>query len=84
MDQGLGMLRDALESAGLWQRVNLVVTSDHGMAAISPERVVLVDDHIDVSLVTIQSCETSTCTARTLCLYRITLVHLAPARNTAS
>jgi len=34
---------------------NLVIVSDHGMAATSDQRVVLLDDHIDVKKVTVDS-----------------------------
>jgi predicted AlkP superfamily pyrophosphatase or phosphodiesterase len=42
-----------LERRGLLDRVNIVVVSDHGMAATSTSRVVLLDDYIALDDVTI-------------------------------
>ena len=36
-------------AAGLASRVNYVVVSDHGMAALDPARVILLDDYIDLA-----------------------------------
>lgn len=33
-----------LEQTGLWGRINVVITSDHGMAQCSPDRVIRLDD----------------------------------------
>jgi predicted AlkP superfamily pyrophosphatase or phosphodiesterase len=44
LDSVLGRLVRGLERIGLAGAVNLVVTSDHGMAATSRQRVVIVDD----------------------------------------
>ncbi|XP_061099959.1 ectonucleotide pyrophosphatase/phosphodiesterase family member 5 [Conger conger] len=46
VDAKLGFLREELRKAGLYERVNLVVTSDHGMAQMSPERVVELDEYL--------------------------------------
>lgn len=43
-DRALARLHDGLRARGLVGRVNLVIVSDHGMAAISPERVVILDE----------------------------------------
>jgi predicted AlkP superfamily pyrophosphatase or phosphodiesterase len=48
VDRALGRLVAGLERRGLAGRVNVVVVSDHGMTAMSPERVVFLDDHLDV------------------------------------
>jgi predicted AlkP superfamily pyrophosphatase or phosphodiesterase len=40
-----------VESLGLAARVNYVLVSDHGMSELSPDRVILLDDYIDVSSV---------------------------------
>jgi len=44
VDAALSRLVAGLKARGLHDRVNLVIVSDHGMAAISPERVALLDD----------------------------------------
>lgn len=50
-DSFVGRLQDGIEAAGLAGRVNLVVVSDHGSAATSRDRVVLLDDYVDVAAV---------------------------------
>lgn len=48
VDQYLGMLLDSLESRGLLDDINLLITSDHGMAPTSRERVVFLDDAVNM------------------------------------
>lgn len=45
-DGYLGHLMSGLEQRHLQDRVNVIVVSDHGMANISPSRVVVIDDYI--------------------------------------
>jgi predicted AlkP superfamily pyrophosphatase or phosphodiesterase len=45
-DSYLGQLVAGLERRGIADRVNIVVVSDHGMAATSPRRVVVLDDYV--------------------------------------
>jgi predicted AlkP superfamily pyrophosphatase or phosphodiesterase len=47
-DAAVGRLVDGLKARGLYDKVNLVVVSDHGMAAISIDRVIYLDDLIDL------------------------------------
>jgi len=49
VDRFLGMLVDGLEQRGLLGRMHILVVSDHGMAATSSERVILLDDYIDLN-----------------------------------
>ena len=49
VDRSIGDLVSGVEGLGLAGRVHYVLTSDHGMAALSTERVIVVDDYIDVS-----------------------------------
>jgi len=49
VDKEIGALVSGVQSAGLADRVNYVIVSDHGMAALSPDRTILLDDYIDVS-----------------------------------
>ena len=47
-----GLLR-GLDQRGLTDRVNIVVVSDHGMAAVSTDRVIVLDDYISLDDVVI-------------------------------
>lgn len=49
LDDRIGAIQARLKTEG--QVVNLVVVSDHGMTAVSPERVVVLDDYLDPSFV---------------------------------
>jgi predicted AlkP superfamily pyrophosphatase or phosphodiesterase len=44
-------LLDGLEDRGLRDRVDVIVTTDHGMANTSANRVIVLDDYIDLSTV---------------------------------
>lgn len=46
VDGYLGLLVDQLEQHGLYDQVNIIVTSDHGMASTSSDRVIFLDDFI--------------------------------------
>src|SRR5690606_22012863 len=48
LDADFGYLIQRLEDAGIWPDINLVVTSDHGMTEISDEKLVLIDQIIDL------------------------------------
>jgi predicted AlkP superfamily pyrophosphatase or phosphodiesterase len=50
VDTGIGMLLDGLRRRGLSKRVDIVVVSDHGMAATSPDRVTFIEDLVDPSI----------------------------------
>jgi predicted AlkP superfamily pyrophosphatase or phosphodiesterase len=49
VDKSIGDLVAGVEEIGLSDRVNYVVVSDHGMAALSPDRTIVLDDYIDVA-----------------------------------
>ncbi len=51
VDAMLARLLAGLEVRGLGGAVNLVLVSDHGMADTSPDRVIAIDDYIDLSTV---------------------------------
>jgi len=53
VDASIGRLVEGLKARGLYDRTVLVVVSDHGMAATSPERVTWLDDLIDPKAVQI-------------------------------
>jgi alkaline phosphatase/predicted AlkP superfamily pyrophosphatase or phosphodiesterase len=48
-DSILGELQRKLEAVGAWDSLNIIVTADHGMTEISPERVVTLSDYVDTS-----------------------------------
>lgn len=47
VDRSVGELVAGVAAAGLTDRVNYVVVSDHGMAALSRDRMIVLDDYID-------------------------------------
>ncbi len=51
VDRSIGELVAGVERAGLTDRVNYVIVSDHGMSALSTERTIVLDNYIDVSKV---------------------------------
>lgn len=53
VDASVGRLIEGLEARGLYERTVLIVVSDHGMAATSPDRVTYIDDLVDVEAVRI-------------------------------
>ncbi|XP_056157503.1 bis(5'-adenosyl)-triphosphatase enpp4 isoform X2 [Lampris incognitus] len=44
VDDNIGLLMTELKRAGLWGRVNVLVTSDHGMAQCSDQRLIRLDN----------------------------------------
>lgn len=54
-DDAIARLIDGLEALGLRDSANLVIVSDHGMSATSADRVVFLDDLMDLSLVSIEA-----------------------------
>ncbi|MGM0506899.1 MAG: ectonucleotide pyrophosphatase/phosphodiesterase [Bacteroidota bacterium] len=52
-DHWIGVLLEELESAGLRDRLNLILVSDHGMSALDEDRLVFLDDLIDLDRVDI-------------------------------
>jgi predicted AlkP superfamily pyrophosphatase or phosphodiesterase len=49
VDRSIGELVTGVEAIGLDDRVHYVVVSDHGMAALSPDRMIVLDTLIDVA-----------------------------------
>jgi predicted AlkP superfamily pyrophosphatase or phosphodiesterase len=54
-DSALGRLVQGLRSRGIYDKVNLIVVSDHGMSQLSPDRVVYLDDVVDTASIRITS-----------------------------
>ncbi|HSZ52883.1 MAG TPA: ectonucleotide pyrophosphatase/phosphodiesterase [Caulobacteraceae bacterium] len=53
VDTAIGDLVGGLKARGVYERTNIVVVSDHGMATISPDQLVVLDDLIDLKRVTV-------------------------------
>ena len=53
VDSMVGALVSGIAAAGLTDRVNVVIVADHGMAAVSPDRQIFLDDYIDLAQVTV-------------------------------
>lgn len=53
LDSVIGAMVDGIAARGLTDHVNIVVVSDHGMAALAPDRVIFYDDYIDLKQVTL-------------------------------
>lgn len=47
VDRSVAQLWAGIERLGMADRVTLLLTSDHGMAATSPDRVIVLDDHLE-------------------------------------
>ncbi|HEU0175839.1 MAG TPA: ectonucleotide pyrophosphatase/phosphodiesterase [Blastocatellia bacterium] len=47
VDKALNRLVDGLKSRKIFERVNIIIVSDHGMARIDPNQVVFLDDYFD-------------------------------------
>lgn len=48
VDRTLGYLISELERIGMWPKVNIIITSDHGMAEVSNEKVIVIDEIINL------------------------------------
>ncbi|MBN3309096.1 ENPP5 phosphodiesterase, partial [Amia calva] len=53
IDSKLGYLLQQLKKAALFDKINLVVTSDHGMAQLSTERIIELDKYVPRDLYTL-------------------------------
>jgi len=53
VDEAIARLVAGVEALGLTGRTNIVLVSDHGMSPLSADRVIVLDDYIDVSTVTL-------------------------------
>ncbi len=53
VDRSIGDLVDGVNALGLAGRVHYVLVSDHGMAALSTDRVIVLDNYIDLSTVNV-------------------------------
>ena len=53
VDTAIGQLLDGLRSRQIEDRINIIIVSDHGMAACSRDRVLMWDDYVNPSSVTV-------------------------------
>jgi predicted AlkP superfamily pyrophosphatase or phosphodiesterase len=53
VDAAIGRLTDGIARMEARDEVNLIIVSDHGMAERSPERVIFMDDFVDLDAVTV-------------------------------
>ncbi|XP_062857395.1 ectonucleotide pyrophosphatase/phosphodiesterase family member 5 [Trichomycterus rosablanca] len=53
IDNKLGFLRDELKKVGLYDKINLIVTSDHGMTQLSQDKVIELDIYVSRDLYTL-------------------------------
>jgi predicted AlkP superfamily pyrophosphatase or phosphodiesterase len=59
-DASLGRLIDGLKARGLFQRTNIIVVADHGMADTAPSRLLYLDDIVDPAAIHTVTTGTST------------------------
>ncbi|HYH86494.1 MAG TPA: nucleotide pyrophosphatase/phosphodiesterase family protein, partial [Pyrinomonadaceae bacterium] len=48
VDAAIGRLIDGLKSRGVYEQVNIIIVSDHGMASVNPAHITLLDNYFDV------------------------------------
>ena len=53
VDSAVGAIVDGIARLGLSEVVNVIVVGDHGMAPVAADRVIVLDDHLDLSTVEI-------------------------------
>ncbi|MGA1359643.1 MAG: ectonucleotide pyrophosphatase/phosphodiesterase [Gemmatimonadaceae bacterium] len=53
VDSAVGRLVAGIARLGLTDQVNIIVVADHGMAAVAPERTIVLDDYLDLTTVEI-------------------------------
>ena len=53
VDTAIGQLLNGLKARGIEDQVNIIIVSDHGMAATSRKRVVVLDDYLDLKTVNV-------------------------------
>lgn len=52
IDEKLGFLMNELKKAGLYEKMNLIVTSDHGMVQLSADHIIELDQYVSRDLYT--------------------------------
>ncbi|NER23984.1 MAG: alkaline phosphatase family protein [Symploca sp. SIO1B1] len=49
VDNALGILLNGLKQRGIYENVNIIIVSDHGMTSINPKKTIFIDDYVDLS-----------------------------------
>ncbi|XP_070556761.1 ectonucleotide pyrophosphatase/phosphodiesterase family member 5-like isoform X2 [Ptychodera flava] len=49
-DDTIGYLIQKLQEADLYEKINILITSDHGMTELSPDRLIQLDDYVNPDL----------------------------------
>ncbi len=55
VDRQIGYLIDELKRIDMWGNINIFITSDHGMASLSEEKTIFLDDIIDLDHVFVRN-----------------------------
>lgn len=53
IDHKLGYLIVQLQTEGLWDKLNVIITSDHGMAKVQTDRIIELDQYVDREMYTL-------------------------------
>ncbi len=48
VDETLGYMIDRLNEVGVWPDINIIIVSDHGMAELSDDKIIVLDEIIDM------------------------------------
>jgi predicted AlkP superfamily pyrophosphatase or phosphodiesterase len=49
VDRAVGAIEDSVRALGLTDRVTFIVVADHGMAPVSEDRTIVLDDYVDLA-----------------------------------
>lgn len=60
IDEAVGRLVDGLKQRGLFDRANLILVADHGMESTAPDRVIYMDELIDLKSIHVEAAGTLT------------------------
>ena len=53
VDRLIGSLMDGIKALNMQDRINIMITSDHGMSQLSRDKVIFLDDYIDLDQITL-------------------------------
>ncbi len=54
LDEIIGRLAGGLESRGIFDKINIIIISDHGMSKVDRQHIIYLDDYVDSTSVRIQ------------------------------
>ena len=55
MDEVTAYIKSTLEAMGLWEQMNLILLSDHGMAQVNQSNLIPLGQFVDMSFVKLTS-----------------------------